>query len=43
MAKVINDVNHNSVLEEKIKAFGKAVEEFNNSEEAKSLGIWLDL
>ena len=43
VAKVINDVNHNPELKKKLESLQEVVDKFNNSEEAKSLGIWLDL
>src|SRR3990167_9574241 len=42
IAKVINDIKHNPELEVKLEELKKLAEEFNNSEEAKSLGIWID-
>ena len=43
VAKVINDINHNPELKEQLESLQEVVDKFNNSEEAKRLGIWLDL
>ena len=43
VAKVINDINHNPELNKELEGLKEVVDKFNNSEGAKTLGIWLDL